>query len=128
MRGGKMSKLRLAKVVVISGVCMLMFAVVLGVGLSAAFGSATETTTEPAGPAGTPPASGSTGWVALAIAISVASGALGAGYAVGKVGSAALGAASERPEIIGRALVFVVIAEGIAVWGLVGAILLIGKL
>ena len=116
-----MDKLRLARVVVISGVCMLVFAVVLGAGLSAAFGAEAE-------PAAKAAASGATGWVALAIAISVASGALGAGYAVGKVGSAALGAASERPEIIGRALVFVVIAEGIAVWGLVGAILLIGKL
>jgi V/A-type H+-transporting ATPase subunit K len=67
-------------------------------------------------------------WVAIAIAISIASGTLGAGYAVGKVGSAAIGAASERPEIMGRALVFVVIAEGIAVWGLVGAIILVGTL
>ena len=66
--------------------------------------------------------------VALAIAVSVSSGAIGAGYAVGKVGSAAIGAASERPELMGRALVFVVIAEGIAVWGLVGAILLLGAL
>jgi V/A-type H+-transporting ATPase subunit K len=56
-----------------------------------------------------------------------AGAALSAGYAVAKVGSAALGAASERPEIMGRALVFVVIAEGIAVWGLVGAILLMGR-
>lgn len=66
--------------------------------------------------------------VAIAIALSVGTGAIGAGYAVGKVGSAAIGATSERPELFGRALLFVVIAEGIAVWGLVGAILLIGAL
>jgi V/A-type H+/Na+-transporting ATPase subunit K len=117
-----MNKARLVKAAVLSGAAWLVVAVVLGVALSSAFGAEAEAPAAEAAP------SGSTGWIALAMAISVASGALGAGYAVGKVGSAALGAASERPELIGRALVFVVIAEGIAVWGLVGAILLIGKL
>jgi len=53
---------------------------------------------------------------------------LAAGYAVATVGSAAMGAASERPEIMVRALVFVALAEGIAVWGLIVAVMLIGKI
>jgi len=42
---------------------------------------------------------------------------LGAGYAVARVGSAALGALSEKPELFVRALVFVALAEGLAVLG-----------
>ncbi len=117
-----MCRTRLVRFVVLSSALLVLVAVLVGVTLSAAFG-ADETKSAEAAAGGTP-----TGVVALAIAISIASGTIGAGYAVGKVGSAAIGAASERPEIMGRALVFVVIAEGIAVWGLVGAILLVGKL
>jgi V/A-type H+/Na+-transporting ATPase subunit K len=39
---------------------------------------------------------------------------LGAGIAVGRVGSAAVGAITEKPELFVRALIFVVIAEGLA--------------
>ena len=60
-----------------------------------------------------------------AIAITVGIACLSAGYAVGKVGAAALGAASERPEIMGRALIFVGLAEGIAIYGLIIGIMLI---
>ena len=51
-----------------------------------------------------------------------------AGMAVGKVGAAALGAVSERPELLGRTLIFVGLAEGIAIYGLIVAILLMGYL
>ncbi len=123
-----MSRMKCVKWIAISSMLMVVVAVALGMTLSAAFGAA-ETTTTAAGAAGPGQAARPVNsLVAMAIALAVASGALGAGYAVGKVGSAAIGAASERPEMMGRALVFVVIAEGIAVWGLVGAILLIGAL
>jgi V/A-type H+-transporting ATPase subunit K len=56
---------------------------------------------------------------AMAIAIVVGVSALAAGYAVGRVGSAAIGAVSERPELFGRTLVFVGLAEGIAIYGLI---------
>jgi V/A-type H+-transporting ATPase subunit K len=67
---------------------------------------------------------------ALAIAIAVAIGipCLGAGYAVGRVGAAALGAASEKPELLARSLLFVALAEGIAIYGLLIAVLLWIKL
>ena len=53
---------------------------------------------------------------------------LAAGYAVGKVGAAALGAASEKPELLTRSLLFVALAEGIAIYGLLVAVLLYLKL
>jgi V/A-type H+-transporting ATPase subunit K len=71
---------------------------------------------------------GRTFGLAISAAISVGIGSLGAGYAVGKVGSAALGAASEKPEMLGRSLVFVGLAEGIAIYGLLIAILLYTKI
>lgn len=117
-----MKRARITRFVVVTSVLMVFAAILAGTMVSSVFAA------EPAGATAAATPSAATGWVAIAIAISIASGALGAGYAVGKVGSAAIGAASERPEMMGRALVFVVIAEGIAVWGLVGAILLIGKL
>ncbi len=42
-------------------------------------------------------------------------------------GSAALAAISEKPDMFGRAMVVVGLAEGIAIYGLVVAIMLIGK-
>ena len=63
-----------------------------------------------------------------AIAITVGISCLSAGYAVGKVGAAALGAAAEKPELLGRAIIFVGLAEGIAIYGLIIGIMLILKL
>ncbi|MBM4033086.1 MAG: H+transporting two-sector ATPase C subunit [Planctomycetes bacterium] len=65
---------------------------------------------------------------AISVAVVTSMACFSAAYAVGKVGAAALGAASERPELLGRALVFVGFAEGIAIYGLVIAILLLGYL
>jgi V/A-type H+/Na+-transporting ATPase subunit K len=66
--------------------------------------------------------------VVAAAALAAGFGFLGGGYAVAKVGAAALGAASERPEMLVRSLVFVALGEGIAIFGLVVAIMLILKL
>ena len=41
-------------------------------------------------------------------------------------GSAALATMSERPELFGRAMVIVGLAEGIAIYGLIVAIILMG--
>jgi V/A-type H+-transporting ATPase subunit K len=53
----------------------------------------------------------------IAAAVSVGLGSIAGGIAVAVVGSAALGAAAERPEIMGRSLIFVGLAEGIAIYG-----------
>ena len=67
-------------------------------------------------------------WGYLAAAISVAIGSIAGGTAVAYVGSAALAAIGEKPELFGRALTFVGLAEGIAIYGLIVAILIWTKL
>ena len=69
-----------------------------------------------------------TGWALLAAALSTALATLGAGYAVGRVGSAAVGAIAEKPELFGRVLVLVGLAEGIAIYGLIVSILILNRL
>jgi len=59
--------------------------------------------------------------------IAVGASTLGAGIAVSYTGSAALAAIAEKPEMFGRSLVFVGLAEGIAIYGLIVAVILIGK-
>ncbi len=63
----------------------------------------------------------------IGAAIAVAGSSFGAAIAVAYTGSAALAAISERPEMFGRAMVIVGLAEGIAIYGLIVAIILIGK-
>ena len=64
------------------------------------------------------------GAAAFAVAVSV----LGAGYAVGRIGSAALGAAAEKPELLTRSILFVALAEGLAVLGFAIAMILVQKM
>ena len=67
-------------------------------------------------------------WAALlGAAIAVAGSAIGAAIAVAYTGAAALAVISEKPEMFGRAMVIVGLAEGIAIYGLVVAIILIGQ-
>lgn len=63
----------------------------------------------------------------LGAAISVAGSSIGAAIAVAYTGAAALAALSERPELFGRAMVIVGLAEGIAIYGLIVSVILIGK-
>ena len=67
------------------------------------------------------------GMALLAAAIAVAGSSIGAAIAVAYTGAAALAAMSERPELFGRAMVIVGLAEGIAIYGLIVAIILIGR-
>ncbi len=67
-------------------------------------------------------------WAFLSAAISTAIGSIGAGIAVAYVGSAALGAIGEKPELAARALIYVGLAEGIAIYGLIISIMILGKI
>ncbi len=67
-------------------------------------------------------------WGFMAAALAVSASSLGAGIAVALVGSAAMGALSEKPEMAGRALIFLGLAEGIAIYGLIVAIMILGKI
>ena len=63
-----------------------------------------------------------------AIAITMSIGSLSAGFAVGKVGSAAMGAAAEKPELLGKAIPFVGLGEGIALFGFLISLFLVFKI
>ena len=63
----------------------------------------------------------------LAAAIATGLSALAGGIAVAFVGAAAIGAISEKPELAGKTLIFVGLAEGIAIYGLIIAIMILGK-
>jgi V/A-type H+-transporting ATPase subunit K len=67
-------------------------------------------------------------WGFMAAALAAGLSALGAAIAVATVGAAALGAMSEKPELAGRALIFMGLAEGIAIYGLIVAIMILGRL
>ena len=53
---------------------------------------------------------------------------IGAGISVGPIGASSLAAISEKPENFGRSLIYLGLAEGIAIYGLVVSILLLGKI
>ena len=63
--------------------------------------------------------------IVISTAFVVGMACLAAGYAVARVGAAALGAASERPEMLGRSLILVGLAEGIAIYGLIIGIMML---
>jgi len=68
------------------------------------------------------------GWAMMAAALATGLSSLGAGWAVAKVGTAAIGALAEKPELLGRLLIFVGLAEGIAIYGLIVSILVLNRL
>lgn len=73
-------------------------------------------------------ANSSSGMGFLAAALSTGLSAIAAGYAVAVVGSSAIGAISEDPNIVGKTLIFVGLAEGIAIYGLIVSIMILAKL
>lgn len=103
----------------LNGLVALAGLVLLTVALAADPGSAATTTAKAASSVG--------GQALIGAAIAVAGSSIGAAIAVAYTGSAALAAMSERPELFGRAMVIVGLAEGIAIYGLIVGIILIGK-
>ena len=63
------------------------------------------------------------GLIAAGLAIGLS--CIGSGYAVASSASAALGALSEDSSVFGKALIFVALAEGIALWGFIVAFLIL---
>ena len=64
----------------------------------------------------------------IAAAVSTGLACLGAGLAVSNVGSAALGLVSEKPEMLGTTLIYLGLAEGIAIYGVIVSLLILGKI
>jgi V/A-type H+-transporting ATPase subunit K len=63
-------------------------------------------------------------WKYFAAALAVGISCIAGGVAVGQIGSAAMGAMSENPELSGKALPYGGLAEGICLWGFLVALLI----
>jgi V/A-type H+-transporting ATPase subunit K len=64
-------------------------------------------------------------WKYFAAALAVGISCIAGGIAVGQIGSAAMGAMSENPELSGKAIPYVGLAEGICLWGFLVGLLII---
>lgn len=68
------------------------------------------------------------GLAILGVGIPTGLSTIGAGIAVGPIGAASLAAITEKPETLGRTLIYLGLAEGIAIYGLVVSILLLNRI
>ena len=68
------------------------------------------------------------GWGLFSAGLATGLSSLAAGLAVARVGAAAIGALAEKPELFGRLLIFIGLAEGIAIYGLIVSILILNRL
>jgi V/A-type H+/Na+-transporting ATPase subunit K len=108
-----------------NGVLLLAALVLLMMALTS--GPSTAATVPHAAAATAAAAKATNGSALIGAAIAVAGSSIGAAIAVAYTGAAALAAMSERPELFGRAMVIVGLAEGIAIYGLIVSVILIGK-
>jgi len=119
-----------AGLVILAGAGAVLMAgavVLLVVALTAGSASAAVGTAGAVGVKLAATATSSNSGALIGAGIAVAGSAIGAGIAVAYTGAAALATISERPELFGRAMVIVGLAEGIAIYGLIIGIILIGK-
>lgn len=119
--GGALRRVAIA-VLGVNGSLLLLFGLIL---LSTLFGAVAPVA---AAPAAQQPGGDSAQWGFLAAALATGLATIGAGIAVAATGAAALGAIAERPELFGRSLVYVGLAEGIAIYGLIVSIIILGRI
>ncbi len=67
------------------------------------------------------------GDIAIGAGLAIGLAGLGAGVGMGNASAAAIGAITEKPEVFGKSMIFIVMMEAIAIYGLVIAILLFGE-
>ncbi|MFA7270528.1 MAG: ATP synthase subunit C [Sterolibacterium sp.] len=67
-------------------------------------------------------------WAMASAAAATGISTAAAAHAVAKLGSAAIGALAEKPDLFGRLLIFVGLAEGIAIYGLIVSVLILNRL
>lgn len=72
-------------------------------------------------------ATSSEGLKYIGAALSTGMSGIGAGIAVAISGSAAIGAISENDKLLGKTIIFVGLAEGIAIYGLIISIMILGS-
>jgi V/A-type H+-transporting ATPase subunit K len=67
-------------------------------------------------------------WGYLSAALATMIGSVAAAYAVANIGAAAVGALTEKPELFGRMVILVGLAEGIAIYGVIISVLILNRL
>ena len=67
-------------------------------------------------------------WALASAAAATGISTAAAAHAVARLGSAAIGALAEKPDLFGRLLIFVGLAEGIAIYGLIVSVLILNRL
>jgi len=112
LRGKKVSSPRRVLAVIALGSLVMLFA---GAGMTLAQGEQAAAETA------------ATGWAFLGASLAAGLACIGAGIAVAVVGAAALGVVGEKPELLGSTLIYLGLAEGIAIYGLITALLILGK-
>ena len=73
-------------------------------------------------------ASGSDGMAFIGAAAATGLSCIGGGIAVGNAAPAAIGATSEDPKAFGKAIIFVALGEGIALYGMLISIMILSKI
>ena len=114
--GKKAKRSVIANLCAFAGVCVLAFILPVG---NFAFAAA-ETAEAASGLAA--------GMGYLGAALVTGLSCLGAGIAVASAAPAAIGAVSEDPKSFGKAMIFVVLGEGVAIYGLLISILILNRL
>ncbi|WP_313346219.1 ATP synthase subunit C [Sedimentibacter sp.] len=123
MKNGKKGNIKKAILTTVSAFMLVMAGVVIATIFG---GNVLAETAAPAAEAAT--ASGSSlgeGLKYLAAALATGIATIATGMAVGSVGSSAIGAISEDPSLLGKTLIFVGMAEGISIYGMIISILIL---
>ncbi len=101
----------------------------MAVGIILSLSSGTGIAAESAAPTGDAVAkAGALGWGYIAAALATGISCVAAGVAVGSVGSAAIGLIGEKPEMLGTTLIYLGLAEGIAIYGIIISLLILQRL
>lgn len=122
-KGKKNSKILAIQMLSFLFICVVCFAT--GFISSAEQATPTDNTTAVSDAVAVSDQSKGLGLMAAAICTGIAG--IGGGIAVGSAAPAAIGATSEDPKAFGKALIFVALGEGIALYGLLVSILILAK-
>lgn len=114
----------IAQILAFAIVCVVSMSIPVASASAASTGTANPTTASQAAAAADP----SKGISMLAVALASGIAAIGGGIAVAASAPAAIGATGEDPKVFGKALIFVALGEGIAIYGLLISILMLNKI
>lgn len=120
-RGAKPSRAFVRQLASFAIVCLVLFAAPM---LASAAGTDTAAANAAAA-AAAPDMTAGMGMIAAALSVGIAG--VGGGIAVAAAAPAAIGATSEDPKAFGKAIIFVALGEGIALYGLLISILILQK-